>query len=464
MEAIKTVQQGWELEKKAELVTLGNGPKPYAEILSYLENEIENSSRMTNFDYTIPCFKNDGIYQLNRAIEDVIGVTTVGGKEGPSGPRPMNTVDVQLANGVRKKVPYGTIDLPDMGEGANLQIAYDLQRRVLYVRGCCQFKFQSLVDAIIDKTKTLLKTDSIYKNQTFEINAAIENGQPQIINMKSLDKEIMILSNETIKALNPLKARILHAETSKKNGIPMKFGAILEGPYGTGKTLLAFKLAKEANENNWAAIYLKSPELLADTLRMAKTLDKNGHGIIVFTEDIDQITKGERGAALQDILNTLDGGDTKDMNVIALFTTNHLEMIDPTFLRGKRIGTIISMSYLEADTAQEYVTAFCKGIDLTGDFAPVYSLIAESNIAPAFMAEIIENVKSTMVIRGDNTLSADDFDACIKSYLKQVALSRTKDMTPSKAEVLATALVEVVHSPEYFSNVKDVVSEVLENN
>ena len=51
---------------------------------------------------------------------------------------------------------------------------------------------------------------------------------------------------------------------------------------------------------------------------MAKTLDRNGNGIIVFTEDIDQVTSGNRDSALQDILNTLDGGDTKDMNVIAL--------------------------------------------------------------------------------------------------------------------------------------------------
>ena len=45
---------------------------------------------------------------------------------------------------------------------------------------------------------------------------------------------------------------------------------------------------------------------------------------------------------MQDILNTLDGGDTKQMNVIALFTTNHLDQIEPTFLRGKRIGSIVS--------------------------------------------------------------------------------------------------------------------------
>jgi hypothetical protein len=85
-------------------------------------------------------------------------------------------------------------------------------------------------------------------------------------------------------------------------------------------------LAKEAIKNSWSFIYLKSPKLLADTLRMSKTLDKNGNGIIVFVEDIDQVTRGDRDAALQDILNTLDGGDTKNMNVISLFTTNQLSI------------------------------------------------------------------------------------------------------------------------------------------
>lgn len=463
METIKNVQQSWELEKKAELVKLGSGPKPYPEILAYLENEIENSGRMTNFDYKLSCFRSDGIYQLNRAIEEIIGVTTVGGKNGPSGEIPMNTIDVILAGGVRKKVPYGDIQLPDMGEGAKIQIQYDDNHRLLYIRGKCQFKFQSLIDSIIDKTKHLLNTDSIYKNQTFEINAAVDNGQPQLINMKGIESEIMILSKETEAALSPLKARILHAENCKRAGIPMKFGAILEGPYGTGKTLLAFKLAEEANHNGWAAIYLKSPELLAQTLRMAKTLDKNGHGIIVFTEDIDQVTRGERGAALQDILNTLDGGDTKDMNVIALFTTNHLELIDPTFLRGKRIGTIISMSYLDSKTSEKYIESFCSGINLEGDFSPVYDLIGESNIAPAFMAEIIENVKSTMVIRGDNTVGADEFIGCIKSYLRQVDLAKTKDTSSSPEQNLAKSLKAVLHDAGYFESVEEVVEKVWNN-
>jgi hypothetical protein len=402
---------------------------------------------------------------LNRAIEEIIGVTTMGINKGPSGTEnPMNTVDVILAGGIRKKVPYGDIELPDMGEKAMIKIHYDFDERKLYIRGKCQFKFNSLIDRIIDKTKYLLNTDSIYKNQTFEINAAVDAGQPQLIDMSGVDKEIMILSSKTELALNPLYARILHADRCRANNIPIKYGAILEGPYGTGKTLLAFKLAELGNKNNFAAVYLKSPELLADTLRMAKTLDNNGSGIIVFVEDIDQVTSGERDAALQDILNTLDGGDTKHMNVIALFTTNHLERIDPTFLRGKRIGTIISMDYLEAHTAEIYVSSFCKGIALVGDFAPIYDKIAASNIAPAFMAEIIENVKSTMVIRGDNTLAAEEFDACIDSYLKQVSLAQTKDSYDTPELSLAKSLKAVLHSEGYFDDVKEVMVDALNNN
>jgi len=461
METIKRVQQGWELEKKAELVRLGQGPKPYTEIVAYLENEIANSNRMSNFDYRIPCFKNDGYYQLSRAIEEIVGVTTVAITKQPSGggQTPMQTIDVELKGGIRKKVPVGNIVLPEMGEDAHIQIAYSEEEKRMYVRGKCQFKFQTLIDSVVDRAKELLRTDSIYKDLTIEINKDIDGGQPKILNLDSYDKETMILSDKTEYALSPLKARILHAEKCRKSGIPMKFGAILEGPYGTGKTLLAFKLAVEANDNGWACIYLKSPELLAPTLRMAKTLDKNGNGILVFVEDIDQVTRGERTAALQDILNTLDGGDTKDMNVIALFTTNHLELIDPTFLRGKRIGTIISMPYLDAFTAEKYVASFCQGITLEGDFTPVYTKIASNNIAPAFMAEIIENVKSNLVLSGDSTILDYQLDACVDSYLRQVELSRTKSSAVTSEKALANSLKEVLHDAGYFGDVKDIVKD-----
>jgi hypothetical protein len=86
---------------------------------------------------------------------------------------------------------------------------------------------------------------------------------------------------------------------------------------------------------------------------------------------------------------------------------------------------------------------FCDDVTLTGDFAPIYQLIQDSGIAPAFMAEIIENVKSNMVIRGDDTIKAEHFNNCIKSYLRQVSLSKTKDTSVTKEQALASALEKI---------------------
>jgi hypothetical protein len=117
-----------------------------------------------------------------------------------------------LANGVRKKIPYGEISLPDMGEDAKIDIRYHLDSKTLHVQGTCQFRFNGLIDQIIDRTIYLLNTDSIYRNQAFEINENVNHGQPEIIDLSNIDKEVMILSDETEYALSPLKARIIHPQ------------------------------------------------------------------------------------------------------------------------------------------------------------------------------------------------------------------------------------------------------------
>lgn len=464
IQVVQDVKNTWETEKKRELVVLGNSHKSYPEILQYLDNEIKNSTRMVSFNYSIPCFKNDGVYQLHQSIEKHIGVSKAIADQKPSGggDRPLDTIDVILADGRRIKVPYGEIDLPDMGEDASINIYYDNKKKELYVQGTCQFQFQSLIDLIIDTTIFNLNTQSIYRSQAIEINASVNGGQPTIMDLSSVDTQVMIMDEKAEYALRPLKARIEQPEKCKASGIPIKFGVLIEGAYGTGKTLYAFKLGNHAIKIGWSFIYLKSPELLADTLRMAKTLDKNGHGIIVFVEDIDQVTRGDRNSAMQDILNTLDGGDTKDMNVISLFTTNHLELIEPTFLRGKRIGTIISMPMLTAKTAEIYVKTFCSDVKLEGDFAPVYKLIEDSSIAPAFMAEIVENVKSNMIILDQNVLEAANLEVCVNSYLRQVGLSRTKDTTLTREVAFVNLLRENVLDEAHYEKTKGLMKEALD--
>lgn len=437
--AVNSYEQG----KKAELVVLGQGPKDYNECLVYLENEIKKSKQMTSFHYKISCFKEDGAYQLNKAIEEIYGASINKGEDTPSGGEsPVEMLDVKLSNGDRVKVPFGEIATPEFGKDSKIQIAYNDNDNLLHILGTCQFQYSSLIDSIVNKTEALLNSESIYKNQAFELDSSFK---PKTLNLSNIDKEFMILSEATEIELIPLKSRILQPEKCIAKKIPLKFGVLLDGKYGTGKTLLAFKLAKEAIENNWTFIYLKDPSLLARTLKLSKTLDNNGHGIIVFLEDIDQVTRGNRDTAMQDILNTLDGGDTKNMNVISIFSTNHIELIEPTFLRGKRIGSIITLKSLDAKTAQKFLEYSFPTDEylLEEDLTEICEYIEKSDIAPAFMAEIVESIKSKMIFTDSKTVTKSIIKVSVDGYLRQVALSQKKDMSESAEQRFANAYIEM---------------------
>ena len=435
----------YEMAMKDKFVRIMSQPGiKYADALDYIDNELKQSKKMAKINYRIRCFRNDGIYQLNQAISQVFGAVVSKEQRNPSGESSVQTVDITLADGTRVKAPYGDISLEGLGEGSSININYNSSTHDLVITGKCQFRFSSLMDDIIEVTKHNLRTNSIYKGQALEIS---DINDPKILDLSGIDRQLMVLSKETEYALRPIYARIMNPTMCLEKGIPLKFGALLEGGYGTGKTLLAFKLAKKAVANNWMFIYLKDPKLLAEALRMSKIIDQSGHGVLIFVEDIDQVTRGNRDSAMQDILNTLDGGDTKDMNVITLFTTNHIELIEPTFLRGKRVGTIISMGPLDAETAEQFIRkSFEIGCyTILDDLTDVCKFIEASHIAPAFMAEIIEKVKSMMVLANQCEVKADDIKYSVQSYLRQVELSRTKDMSVTPEKKFVDALLEVLH-------------------
>lgn len=447
---IKEKAHSFEEEQKQKIINVCQSPMSYADILNYIENEIAQSKKMSTFRYNIRCWKSDGAYQLNRAITEVFGVAKTKQDSQPSGGEsPIETLDIVLADGTRTKVPYGVIDMSDLGEGSSISIGYNLDTHCMEIKGKCQYKFQSLMDDIIARTKFLLATESIYKNQVLEIT---DINDPKIMRLDGIDKQLMILSHKTEFELQPLRSRILFPEKCLKKGIPLKYGCLLEGKYGTGKTLLAFKLAKDAVDNNWAFIYLKEPKALAEVLRMCQVIDRSGHGVIVFCEDVDQVTRGNRDAQLQDILNTLDGGDTKDLNVITLFTTNHIELIEPTFLRGKRIGSIITLDCLDKDTAERFIKASFtekEGYVLDGDFTEVYEYIEKAQIAPAFMAEIVESTKSKLIFSDDNKVTPFHIKASVESYQRQVNLAHTKDMSETPELKFVNALKDIIGYKEF---------------
>ena len=229
-ELIKQRINKYEEQQKRKLVELGQSKKSYRHILSYLEGEITKSTKMSSFNYSLLCFRDDGVYQLNRAIEEVYGVSsgktekTISGGESE-----LQTIDVQLADGTRVKVPYGTIAIPEAGDGACIKIQYHNDKNLLLITGSCEFRFSQMIDEIIERTRELLTTNSIYKNQAIELD---ENFIPKILDLSASDKEFMVLSDATEYSLIPLDARIKYPQKCVEKGISLKYGALLEGAYG----------------------------------------------------------------------------------------------------------------------------------------------------------------------------------------------------------------------------------------
>lgn len=459
-QVIKRLNRDWERDQKEKVANKARSNISYADLLAWIINEHEQLLKMTKTSQRIKCFLADGAYQLHRAIEKVFGTVASRGKRQPSGEGDIQTLDVQLADGTRLKVPYGKIALDGLGdpdEDCYISIDYDFTNHELVVFFRAQARYQTLFDAIIEETRRNLAENSIYKNQAIELTNI---NEPKVMDLSGYADKFMILSDSTEAQLRPLEARITQPIRCIERGIPLKYGALLEGGYGTGKTLLAFKLAYKAIHNNWVFIYLKDPTKLAEAITMAHTIDRSGHGCVIFTEDIDQVTRGNRDAAMQKILNTLDGGDTKDMNVITIFTTNHIELIEPTFLRGKRIGTVINMRPLDAKTAKAFLLESFKDYDIAEDLTEVCDYIAVNNIVPAFMAEIAEKVKASMIIDDTRTVTTLAIRASVESYLSQVKLAQTKDMSKSPADILYDAIFDMINNGSAAANIKSIATAV----
>lgn len=221
----------YEEQQKRKLVQLGNSKKSYNNILSYLESEIKQSTQMAEFSYQILCFRDDGVYQLNRAIEEIYGVSSSKEQSNISGEKEsISTIDIKLSDGTRIKVLYGRIDISDAGEDAHIWIGYDPDTNRMIVTGKCEFRFSTLIDDIIEKTKYLIETESIYRNQAIEIND--DAGYPSVLDLQGIDKEFIVLSDEVKYSLIPLDARINKTEECISKGIPIRYGALLEGAYG----------------------------------------------------------------------------------------------------------------------------------------------------------------------------------------------------------------------------------------
>lgn len=431
-------------------IVVPNG-MPLETAVDWLKRQQLTEEKQVTFSMDFKAYPLDGAYALYRAMKNIFGFVDLTAEKGPSGNTPPHMVGVKLPNGSTIQVPWGRMQFPGLDANSYLETVWNSKKMVFEIHGTFKKKFEEVVARIADETLDILRNDSIYKGHAIRVDLSWVTSGEHPTDPLFLDREVSTIKDENVLMTKATRTkyntgvlmRIERSEICKKHAIPLKHGCLLAGPYGTGKTLMAKFTAKKAIDNGWTFIYLEDCRQMKDALRMAEMYAP----AVLFAEDIDKAIEGGRSTEMNEILNTLDGIDTKHNPIITILTTNHLENINKAFLRAGRIDSLIITQPLDEETGLQFIKNFGKNaagksVLVEGDD---YTEAAKSlkGIVPAFGSEIMNMAKMEAIyLNGEDApISAENIIGAAQSFNEHIKLTEGAK-EPSRLEKLGQNVVE----------------------
>ena len=216
--------------------------------------------------------------------------------------------------------------------------------------------------------------------------------------------------------LSPMK----HAEVLKKNGMATKRVVLLEGPFGTGKSGLGRTAAKVAVANGYTAITARpgqdDPFAVLQTARLYQPA-------LVFIEDVDTIAASQDPLYVTRLLDEFDGFDNKDLQMLLVLTTNHVDRIHKGMMRPGRLDSVIHIGAMDRPGVEKLCRLVIgEQLEEDVDFDKVFE--ATVGFMPAFVKEAIERaIRFTIARTGEvGRISTDDLVNACNSLRPQLDL------------------------------------------
>lgn len=377
----------------------------WEELMIWADRRRSEDERQVTVHHELPYFPIDGAVAFQRALSDIYGWADLVPTPGFFGPNPPHMVGIKVSLTERIQVPWGRIQVQGIdGYLETGMIAEPVPR--FTISGLVKNKNLPQVEAIVGRTERFLKEQSIYKAKAIKIsfewqrlrqNFDFNLNCPQFIPLAGVQEDDLIFGKEVQTALDiGLFTPIKYAKAMRQFQVPLKRGVLLHGPYGTGKTLTANVTAMKAIANGFTFIYLHSVLDLKKGLEFAAQYGPS----VLFVEDIDRALSGERTIGMDEILNCLDGVDTKGNECIAVFTTNKLEDIDPAMLRMGRLDSLIEVKPPDSEAAQRLVRLYGRGLLVpTTDYEKIGTALQGK--IPAYIREVVERAKIAAIKRLD---------------------------------------------------------------
>ena len=213
-------------------------------------------------------------------------------------------------------------------------------------------------------------------------------------------------------------------------GAKLPKGALLVGPQGTGKTLLAKAVAGEANVPFFSLSGSEFVEMFvgvgASRVRDLFEEAKKNAPCIVFIDEIDAIGKSrdsrygggndEREQTLNQLLAEMDGFDTSK-GLLILAATNRPEVLDPALLRPGRFDRRIIVDRPDLKGRVEILKVHAKNVMLDETVNLEAIALATSGAVGSDLANMINEAAILAVKNGRRAVSQKDLQESVEVVL-----------------------------------------------
>jgi transitional endoplasmic reticulum ATPase len=389
-------------------------------------------------------FPFDGAYGLSQVIISRYGWAEGKSQKNMFGETKPQVYKIASSHNTKVDVPWGKFELPNID--GMLMTGSDkgpAGRAVFTLSAEVKRKDEPTIRALFDELRAYLKEHSLYRGKAIKIRFRDDNGnpvsmpEPEFINVEGVHRDNLLLNEDLMNSINAnLFTPITRVKDCLANGIKIKRGILLGGPYGTGKTLAATVAASLAQESGITYVYTPRANELGDAIAFAKQYQSPA--CVVFCEDIDRDVTGVRTVKMDDILNILDGIDTKSENIITVLTTNHLDNVNQAMLRPGRLDAIIDVVTPDAPTAIRLVRHY--GGEAIRDDEDL-SLVGEAlqGQIPAVIEETVKRAKLFQLTLLESGAAVTDISA---EAIRQAAVTMTTqiELLAGEAKVVTPQL------------------------
>lgn len=376
--------------------------------IEVLQGKMRDEKQEVDFHGDFNYRPYDGAAALMRVFERIGGMWTQKPIDmGFFGIDPPHLISVPVSPTRSVQVPWGQIQVPFLpGVSFFTQVQHNPDLGPLFritVHGPKMYKHQ--VQGVFKMIEEELKNHSIYRGQ------AIDGAEwPQYLPLHGVDERKVTYSDEVLAQLNAnVWTTIEYTDVLRKLNMPIKRAVLLEGPYGTGKTLAAYLTGKRSVASGWTFIYVRPDQDLLLCMQTARLYSP----ACVFFEDLDAIQpkNGDRDSTSM-ILDAFDGIAAKGVDVLVLLTTNHAELIHKGMVRPGRLDAVIHIGALDQEGIERLIRSHIADevLDKSLDFAAIYQ--AMEGYVPAFAVEAIHRTNRYAISRTGKppeTLTTEDF-------------------------------------------------------